>query len=199
MRQIGAIILAAGASRRMGVNKLLLEIDGEALLRRVARLTLQAGLAPVIAVLGHEAKRAGEALAGLEVQSIRNENYAAGMAGSLTAGLAALPGTVEGALIMLADMPFVSVEDVRALCAAFAPEAGRAICIPTHGGRRGNPVLLGRQCFAALAGLAGDAGAKGYIEKNQDIVCEVPAGSGVLADIDTPDAYAALAGGGRHC
>ena len=188
-------MLAAGASRRMGVNKLLREIEGEPMARRVASLCLRAGLAPVIAVLGHEAERAEGMLAGLEVQCIRNKNHASGMASSLTAGLAALPGGIDGALVFLADMPFVALQDVRALCAAFAPAQGRVICIPAHGGRRGNPVLLGRQCFAALAGLAGDGGARRYIQKNPDIVCEVPAGPGVLADIDTPEAYAAFSAG----
>jgi molybdenum cofactor cytidylyltransferase len=194
VKNIAAILLAAGMSRRMGAQKLLLEIEGEPMVRRAAATCRQAGLSPIIAVLGPEAERVQQALDGLDVTCIRNENFATGMAGSLTTGLAALPPDACGALIVLADMPFVTADDMRALCTAFAPKKGRAICIPVHDGKRGNPVLLGRQCFPALAMLSGDQGAKAFIQKNEDMVWEVPAGSGVLHDIDTPEAYAAHGG-----
>jgi molybdenum cofactor cytidylyltransferase len=191
---IAAILLAAGLSRRMGTQKLLLNVKGQPMVRRAAATCQQAGLSPIIAVLGHEAERVQQVLAGLDVTCIRNENFCAGMASSLTAGLAALPADIDGALIALADMPFVTVDDMRALCAAFSPSQGRAICIPTHEGKRGNPVLLGRQCFPALAALSGDQGAKPFIRKNEDIVYEVPVSPGVLMDLDTPEAYAAHGG-----
>jgi molybdenum cofactor cytidylyltransferase len=190
VKNIAALLLAAGLSRRMGAQKLLLDIEGQPMVRRVAATCQQAGLSPIIAVLGYEADRVEQALAGLPVHCIRNENFSTGMASSLKLGLTALPADSDGALIVLADMPFVTAEDMRAPCAAFAPEQGRAICIPTYKGKRGNPVLLGRQCFAALAALTGDQGAKPFIQKNEDLVVEIPAGPGVLRDIDTPEAYA---------
>lgn len=193
MTKIAAILLAAGSSQRMGAHKLLLEIEGEPMVRRTAAICQQAGLALIIAVLGHGAGAVQAALAGLPVHCIRNKNFANGMASSLTKGLAALPPDTEAALIVLADMPFVTADDISALCAAYAPEKGHAIIIPTHGGKRGNPVLFGRQCFAPLATLSGDQGAKSYIHKNEDLVLEIPAGPGILIDIDTPEAYAAHA------
>lgn len=174
----------------MGANKLLLDVEGQPMVRRAAVLLQAAGLAPLIAVLGHEAPRVQEALAGLPVACVVNERYHGGMATSLTLGLAALPAAVDAVLIHLADMPLVTQADIAALCAAFAPASGRAVCIPVHEGRRGNPVLLGRQMFAALAGLTGDEGAKSIIRQHSHLVVEVPAGPEVLFDIDTPDAYA---------
>lgn len=190
MKNIAAIMLAAGVSRRMGVNKLLLAAAGQPMLRRAAILCQAAGCTPIIAVLGHEAGRAENALAGLPVRIVLNENFASGMASSLTTGLAVLPAETEAVLICLADMPLVELTDISALCAAYAPETGRTICIPTHDGRRGNPVLLGRPVFAALAGLTGDQGARIFIRRHPGLVAEIPAGPGVLADIDTPEAYA---------
>lgn len=189
MKHIAAILLAAGSSRRMGANKLLLDADGQPMVRRAAILCQSAGLSPIIAVLGHEVEQVAQALAGLQIVCVLNNNHATGMAGSLTAGLAALPVETEAVLVYLSDMPLVTSGDIENLCAAFAPEQGRVICIPVHEGRRGNPVLLGRQVFAGLAGLSGDQGAKPFIQQHDDLVVEVPCGTGVLMDIDTPEAY----------
>ena len=189
MKNIAAILLAAGSSRRMGANKLLLDANGQPMVRRAAILCQGAGLSPIIAVLGHEAEQVAQALAGLQIDYVHNNDHATGMASSLTAGLAALPAETEAVLICLSDMPLVTSNDIENLCAAFAPAEGRAICIPVHAGRRGNPVLLGRQLFAGLAGLSGDQGAKPFIQQHAELVVEVPSGPGVLLDIDTPEAY----------
>lgn len=191
MTNIAAILLAAGCSRRMGSNKLLLDAGGEPMVRRSATLCQSAGLSPIIAVLGHQASLVEQALAGLPVQCIRNDRFSEGMATSLQTGLAALPSSTQAALIFLADMPLVSVDDIAALCAAYAPAQNRTICIPVHEGRRGNPVLLGRPVFAALQNLSGDQGAKPFIAAHTDLVAEISAGPGVLVDLDTPEAYAA--------
>ncbi len=192
MNNIAAILLAAGSSRRMGDNKLLLQAEGQPMVRRAAVLCQAGGLSPIIAVLGHQAAQVEQALADLPVRCVLNEDFATGMASSLTTGLAALPADAPAVLVCLGDMPRITLDDVFALCAAFAPEEGRAICIPVHDGRRGNPVLLGRQIFADLACISGDQGAKTIIQKHAALVVEVPAGPGVLMDIDTPEAYASF-------
>jgi hypothetical protein len=91
---------------------------------------------------------------------------------------------------MLGDMPWVGPDDVTALCGAFDPGRGREICVPVHGGRRGNPVLWGARFFPEMKQLSGDVGARALMEKHADSVCEVVMdGSGVLADIDTPESF----------
>jgi molybdenum cofactor cytidylyltransferase len=90
-------------------------------------------------------------------------------------------------------MPRVRPEHLERLVAAYDPVEGRAICVPTFGGRRGNPVLWGARFFADMARIAGDVGARHLIGENAEVVCEVEMGdSGVLVDVDTPEALAAL-------
>src|SRR5690606_24144861 len=106
---------------------------------------------------------------------------------SLRAGLAALPDTLDGVVVLLGDMPFLAGGTIDRLIAAFDPAAGRAICVPVSGGRRGNPVLWGRRFLAEMQGLTGDAGARGLLARHAGAVFEVPVDdSGVLIDLDTP-------------
>ena len=193
MKDFAAIVLAAGSSRRMGKSKLLLDVGGEPMVRRAVTLCQAAGFSSIIAVLGHDAAQLAHALSGVAVQCVHNDHYAQGMSSSLQAGLTALPAGTQAALIYLADMPLVTVDDITALCAAYAPAQNRIICVPVHGGRRGNPVLLGQPVFSALSTLSGDQGAKSFIQAHTHLVAEVSAGPGVLIDLDTPAAYAAFA------
>src|ERR1700722_1536373 len=106
--RIGGILLAAGESRRMGRNKLLLLLEGEPLVRRACRRGLAAGLDPLIVVLGHESERVQEALTGLDCRFSVNAEAGGPMSGSLHCGLRALPADAEGAVVMLADMVHVT-------------------------------------------------------------------------------------------
>lgn len=191
--RIGAIILAAGQSRRMGrVNKLLAEVDGAPMVVHVARMLLASRAAPVVVVLGHQPDDVKAALAGLDVTFARNPDFATGLSSSLKAGIAALPDDVAGAVVALGDMPGVTTADVDALVDAFDPHAGRTICVPVHDGKRGNPVLWARRYFADMTSVSGDVGARHLIGENADQVCEVPRDNpGVLIDLDTPEALAA--------
>jgi molybdenum cofactor cytidylyltransferase len=144
-------------------------------------------------VTGNEQGKVQAALRGCKVTFVHNPDFAEGMSTSLRAGLAALPGKVDGALICLADMPLVTPAVLDRLIAAFNPDEGRAICVPTWNGKRGNPVLWDRRFFAEMANLAGDVGAKHLIGEHADLVAEVAMPDGaVLTDIDTPEALAAL-------
>ncbi len=188
---IAAIILAAGMATRMGKNKLLIEIDGRPLVARVADAALGAGLTPVVVVTGHEADRMRATLEGRPVAYAHNPDFAAGMAGSLKTGLAVLPAETSGVLVCLSDMPDVSSAHIVRIVAAF-PADGRAIHVPTHRGRRGNPVLLGRPFFAEIQTLTGDVGARGLIAKHPDLVREVPMDDdAVLTDLDTAESLLA--------
>ena len=188
--RIGAIVLAAGRSTRMGPrNKLTEDLGGEPMLRRVVMATLASRARPVLVVTGHQQAEVTAALADLDVQYTHNPRYAEGLGTSLAAGVAALPAGLDGVLVALGDMPGVAPAHLDRLIAAFAPKDGRAICIATHGGKRGNPVLLAAAFFQELLTLTGDSGARALIGQHQEVVVEVEmASEAVLVDVDTPEA-----------
>jgi molybdenum cofactor cytidylyltransferase len=132
------------------------------------------------------------ALAGLDVQFVRNIDYANGLSSSLKAGIRAVPQACDGALILLGDMPEIASSLIDRMIAGCSPQDGRSICIAMHEHKRGNPVLFARRFFAEIEALSGDVGAKDLVARHEDIVCEFEAGAAVLRDIDTPDALAAL-------
>lgn len=194
--KIAAIILAAGQSRRMGaVNKLLTEIDGEPLIVRIVRAVADSKAAPIVLVTGHEADRVGAAVADFPLTLVHNGDYADGLSGSLKAGLSALGAEVDGAIICLGDMPELRADHLAQLIAAFDPEEGREICVPTFKGKRGNPVLFGRRFFPEMMQVSGDVGARHLIGEYTEAVCEVPSPDrSILLDLDTPEALAAYRG-----
>jgi molybdenum cofactor cytidylyltransferase len=191
--RIAALLLAAGRSQRMGSNKLLAEIDGRPMVARTAQRLLSSRARPIIAVLGNQADEVDAALGRLPVERVRNPAFAEGLSTSLKRGTAALPPDTEGVIVCLGDMPLVAGRDLDRLIAAFNPLEGRAIIVPTRHGKRGNPVLWASRFLPEMAELAGDVGAKHLIGEHADLVCEVEMDSdGVLVDVDTPDALAAL-------
>jgi len=190
---IAALLLAAGQSSRMGSNKLLAEVDGRPMVARVAQRLLSSHARPIVAVLGNEAARVDAALGKLPVERVRNPAFAEGLSSSLKTGLTALPSDIDGVLVCLGDMPLVAGRDLDRLIAAFNPLEGRAIVVPIRRGKRGNPVLWAKRFFPEMAELAGDVGAKHLIGEHAELVAEIEMDSdGVLVDIDTPDALAAL-------
>ncbi len=192
--RIAALILAAGRSTRMGgENKLLAEIDGQPMVARVAQRLLASRARPIVAVLGNEADAVDSALGKLPVERTRNPDFREGLSTSLKRGLAQLPPDVEGVIVCLGDMPQVRGHHLDRLIAAFNPVEGREICVPVRRGKRGNPVLFSKRFFAEMASLAGDVGAKHLIGEYAEFVAEVEMDDeGVLVDIDTPEALAAL-------
>jgi molybdenum cofactor cytidylyltransferase len=192
--RIAALVLAAGRSSRMGSNKLLASLDGKPLLLTAVDAALGSQARPVIVVTGHEDARVREVLGSRTVVTIHNPEHAEGLSTSLKRGLAALPADIDGVVVCLADMPRVTAAAIDRLIAAFDPVEGRTICVPTWKGKRGNPVLWGRQFFAGMMGAAGDTGAKHLIGEHAEAVAEVAmADDGVLVDVDTPEVLAALA------
>jgi molybdenum cofactor cytidylyltransferase len=193
-RRIGALLLAAGQSRRMGgPNKLLAEIDGVPMVARVAQRLLASRARPIMTVLGNQAEAVDTALGKLPVERVRNPDFAAGLSTSLKRGIAALPSQLDGVIICLGDMPLISGRHLDRLIAAFNPLEGRAIVVPTRRGKRGNPVLWSSRFFPEMAALAGDVGAKHLIGEHAELVAEVEMDDdAVLVDIDTPEALDAL-------
>jgi molybdenum cofactor cytidylyltransferase len=193
-RRIAAIVLAAGRSTRMGgSNKLLAEIKGRPLVRIAAEEALASQARPVIAVTGHQRERVEAALGGLDVTLVHNPDFAEGLSTSLKVGIAAVPADVDGAIVCLGDMPQVNAPLIDRLLAAFEPEKGALVVVPTIGGKRGNPVVWSRRFFPELAALDGDIGARHLIASYPEAVTEVPlTGNAALVDVDTPDALKAV-------
>jgi molybdenum cofactor cytidylyltransferase len=189
-RRIAAVVLAAGRSTRMGgPNKLLAEIAGRPLLRIVAEEALASRANPVIVVVGHERAEVEKALAGLRVQLVHNPDFAQGLGSSLKAGIAAVPAEADGAIVCLGDMPQVDASLINRLIAAFDPDRGALIVMPTVEGRRGNPVLWSRRFFPDLMAIEGDVGARHFIGRYSEAVVEVPLeDKAALVDVDTPEA-----------
>lgn len=190
MGVLAGLVLAAGRASRMGGDKRLMRVEGRTMLESATEAALAGGLSPVLVVTGPEPQP--DLPEG--VVRVINPDPSRGMASSLAAGVAALPGDVDGVMVLLADMPRVTAGHVRTLTAAFRPGG---ICVPVFEGRRGNPVLLARSFFAAMGELTGDKGARGLIARHGRAVVEVAmADDGVLIDVDTPDALRALGGEG---
>ena len=191
MRTAG-IVLAAGSSSRMGLrNKLLEQIGGVPMVRRVAAIALGSGAEPIVVVTGHEAASVVAALQGLGVTLILNPDYADGLSTSLRAGLSALPSGIDGALILLGDMPEVEASVLNALISSFTGD--NAICVPVRDGRRGNPVLWGRRYFPEMMELTGDFGAKPLMARHEAQLIEVEvATDSIFHDVDAPEDLARL-------
>ena len=132
------------------INKLIAEIGGKPLVRIAAEQALASRAAPVIVVTGHEREKVEAALDGLPVRLVHNPDYAEGLGTSLKAGIAAVPADVDGAIVCLGDMPQVSAALIDKLIAAFDPESGALVVVPSIEGRRGNPVLWSRRFFPDL-------------------------------------------------
>ncbi|MEM9099992.1 MAG: molybdopterin-binding/glycosyltransferase family 2 protein [Pseudomonadota bacterium] len=190
---IAALLLAAGQSRRMGGRDKLMEpVGGEPLLRRIASAAAESASDQVLAVLRPEDPRAG-VLEGLMLRQIVNPRAAEGMGTSLAEGIRALGPEVDGALVIMADMPEIRAQDLDRLIAAFDPGEGREIIRATAAdGRPGHPVLFGRRFFEPLAALSGDQGAREILRENAEFVTDLALADEVaLTDLDTKQAWAA--------
>ncbi|MGB5697991.1 MAG: molybdopterin-binding/glycosyltransferase family 2 protein [Polyangiales bacterium] len=193
-KTVAAVVLAAGESRRMGKeNKLILPVDGTPMVARVVDALEQSRVQRILVVTGHEPERIRDALSGREVELVHNPDYADGMATSIRAGVAALGDDVDGALMALADMPWVSTEVIDRLVDAFTSDGELSIFIPTFGRKRGNPVLWGSLHFPELLALSGDVGGKTLFHRHSAAICYVDVESaGVSVDVDTPEALREL-------
>lgn len=196
-QSLDVVLLAAGLSRRMGVqNKLLLSFQGQPLVRHTASVLSAAGFRHVLVVTGHDADLIEGTLTGLSVSISRNPDYRTGQMSSVVHGLRTLlTGThamdpARGIVIALADMPYLETDDYRDLAHAFCEDGARHILVPEYLGRRGNPIILPPK-MAALAS-AGDlnTGCRKLIENRPSDVRTIDLGSSAfLRDIDTAADY----------
>jgi molybdenum cofactor cytidylyltransferase len=190
---IAALILAAGGSSRMGNPKQLLPHRGRPLILHAVDAALEAGCRPVIVTLGARAALVREALRDKQVELCINEQWRDGIAGSIRLGVAAIEACTpqpRAALLMTCDQPFISAEIVGRLIDAFDGAPGRMVA-SEYAGTVGVPALFERGCFARLAGLRGDSGAKSLLLAGEKELLRCPWPEGAC-DIDTPDEYAGL-------
>jgi molybdenum cofactor cytidylyltransferase len=194
MVEVAAILLAAGTSSRFRAaggersTKLAAPLAGKPLVRHAAEAALASLARPVVVVTGHDQAVVERALAGLDVRFAHNPGYEQGLSSSLKTGIAALPGSVAGALILLGDMPAVTPALIDRLIAAFSARPDALVAAPFVEGRRGNPALLARALFPSVAALAGDEGARKILDGAEpDRTIEVDAsGFAAVLDVDTP-------------
>jgi len=180
------ILLAAGASSRMGVPKLLLRVGGETLLRRCARAALEAGLDPLLVVLGPEVGRARRELAGLPCELAINPEPGRGKGSSLAAGLRALPAEAGAAVVLLPDMPRVTAAMIAALAARWR-EVGPALVVSDYAGTLAPPVLFSRSLFPELAAAGGENPGKEVVARHRAEAEVLAWPEEALADVDTPE------------
>ncbi|GAA2758652.1 nucleotidyltransferase family protein [Actinopolymorpha rutila] len=189
---VAGLLLAAGEGRRLGRPKALVDLDGRLLVERGLATLTAGGCTPVHVVLGaaHDEVLAAADLAGATV--VLNEDWRAGLASSLRAGLAALPSQVEAVVVALVDQPLVTPEVVRRLRQAY--DGGAVTAVATYGGLPRNPVLLARSTWADVAAQAsGDTGARAFLRANPDLTTPVPCDDvGAPDDVDTPAELATL-------
>ncbi|HVH68247.1 MAG TPA: nucleotidyltransferase family protein [Gemmatimonadales bacterium] len=191
--RVAAVILAAGASRRMGPgrNKMLLLLDGESVVRRAARRALAAGLAPVVVVIGHEPDRIRRELQDLPVEFAVNPDYTGPTSGSLHQGLKALGLDVSAAVVMLGDMVRVTVETLAMLVAA-ARGTDAPLVVSRYGDVTAPPLLFRRALFPELLAWTGEGCGKAVVKAHSHEAMFVDRPEALLVDVDTPDDWAAL-------
>jgi molybdenum cofactor cytidylyltransferase len=178
VKGVGSIVLAAGASRRMGTPKQLLQLGGEPLVRRAARAAVEAGLWPVVVVVGDRTEEVRAALAGLPVVTVANGVPARGLSGSIRLGLQRLAEcspAARGVVLLACDQPAVKADHLRALAAA--PRRDAPLAASSYAGAVGMPALFPGSLFAEL------------LARHAARVVPVPLPGGEL-DVDTPEDWA---------
>jgi 4-nitrophenyl phosphatase len=195
VNRIAAVILAAGASKRFGQAKQLLDWQGTPMVTHIAEVARCAGLTPVIVVIGCQATEVSDALdsGGLQqVRTVMNWQWEEGLSTSVRVGLSALPPETEAAIFLQCDQPLITADLLEALVAR-SRETGAAIVYPMHAGQRHSPALIARRFFRELAGVTGDEGGRSVIAAHPDAVASVEiADQDIVTDIDAPADYARL-------
>ncbi len=187
---VGAVVLAAGLSRRMGTPKMLLDWQGGPMIAQVVQTLLEGGLERVMVVTGFGREQIEAALAGLPVEFAYNEQYSNGeMLFSLQTGLRALPAGVAAALIVLGDQPQIQANTVRLVLDRYFEEGGQLI-VPSYQMRRGHPWLVERKLWEEILALRRPQTLRDFIQARAEDIQYLNVDTiTILQDIDTPEDY----------
>jgi molybdenum cofactor cytidylyltransferase len=194
LRRVAGIVLGAGASRRMGTNKMLLELEGEPLVRRATARAIAAGLSPVIVVVGRDWEVVSERLADLDCAVVYNPDFDGPSSASLHCGLERLPKDVDAAVIVLGDMVYVTEAMIRALVPA-AVRAGAPLAVSRYGEVTAPPLLFRQALFPELLAWNGEGCGKAVVRRYREEATYLDWPVAALTDIDTPADFAAVSVG----
>ena len=179
------IVLAAGEARRFGSPKQLVRLNGRPMLHTAIGNGVAIAGHSVVVVLGAYAAELAPLLRHTPATVVINRQWSEGMASSIRCGVGALPGTADGVMILLADQPSVTAEDLRRLAGAWRRQPTQIVAAQ-YGTTTGAPAIFPRWCFAELGGLRGELGARVILARHVDRVVRVPMAAAAV-DIDTPE------------
>ncbi|MCU0348867.1 MAG: nucleotidyltransferase family protein [Saprospiraceae bacterium] len=183
--KIAALILAAGASTRLGQPKQLVQLAGKTLLERACETALSIDNQAVVVVLGAHCEAIKPAIEHLPVKTHVNENWQAGMGSTIAFGMAQLPPDADAVLLLLCDQPFVTYDLLENLVGKWRENPSHVIA-SAYGGSFGPPAVFGKRYFAELAALNGQQGAKKLMERHREqrLLVDFPEGE---MDVDTEE------------
>ena len=182
--QLSTIILAAGASRRLGYNKLCVRLNGESVIRTTVRVFMEAGIREITVVTGFEKERIEEELAGMPVLFAHNPHHEDGMSASIKAAMAAI-SLAEMVLIHLGDKPLVTHDTIKRVLNAGSAQTG-GIVVPRYRGQNGHPVLVEtRRHLAGIRAITGEGGLRALLSEKSKDVLFVEGDEGSILDVDT--------------
>lgn len=186
---ICSIVLAAGMSRRMGVQKLLLPFGGHTVISRIVDELAGSAIDEICVVVGHDASKVTSELSGRDVSIAANPDYEDGMLSSVRCGIRALSERCESVLVALGDQPSITSQLVDEMAGAFA-ECDKGILVPAYEGKRGHPLLFARSYCDEVLKCFDNVGLRGLLQAHPDDVFELNVSStAVLSDMDYPQDY----------
>ena len=186
---ICAVVLAAGESRRMGAQKLLLPFGSTTVIGHIVDQLLDSAIDQIIVVVGHEPDRITEELSDRPVEIVTNPDYKTGMLSSVRCGLRVVPQQAEAVVVALGDQPAITSALVDEMVEEFRT-TDKSILVPVHAGRRGHPLLFARHYRDEILNSFDDVGLRGLLHAHPDDVFELNASTpAVLSDMDHPEDY----------
>ncbi|HEX6899037.1 MAG TPA: nucleotidyltransferase family protein [Thermoanaerobaculia bacterium] len=188
---IAGILLAAGTSSRMGRNKMLFELNGESVLRGAVRRALAGGLSPLIVVLGHESDKAWKEIEDLPCEWALNPLFQQGINSSLKSGVMAVRSQARAAMVLLADMPFVTSEMIAAMIDRYR-KTEAPLVISDYEGVNAPPMLYDRSLFNELLMMTGEGCGRQVVKRHREEAEVLSWPASALADIDVPEDYERL-------